>query len=144
MNTQSWGVAVTHTLLLCAVGMAMEVVFTALADYPKAGDRRLKGYTYIWMIPIYALVYPACVYLYPLAAPYPLLLRGTFYMLIIYLVEYASGWLLRGAVGECPWEKEYRGRRWAVHGLIRLDFAPAWVLASLLFEWVYRVLRGMA
>lgn len=140
----SWGVILTHVFLLCALGLAMEVVFTAIVDYPANGDRRLKGYTYVWMVPIYALVYPFCALLYPRFAWYPVLIRCFLYALVIYAVEYVSGWLLRRFVGACPWEPEYRKARWHVHGLIRLDFAPAWMAAALIFEWTYRVLRGFA
>jgi uncharacterized membrane protein len=140
----SLAVQATHVLLLCALGMALEVVFTAVAEHPSSGDRRLKGYTYLWMAPIYALVYPACALLVPMLAPYPTAVRGVIYMLIIYAVEYSSGWLLRKLVGECPWERGYRDAKWGVHGLIRLDFAPGWIAAGLIFEWAYRVLRGLA
>ncbi len=131
-------------MVLTAVGLACEVVFTAIVDYPTSGNLRLKGYTYVWMRPIYALVYPFCTILVPRLAVYPILMRGFVYMLLIYAVEYSSGWILRRFVGECPWEKEYHKARWNFHGLIRLDFAPAWIGAALLFEWTYRVLRGLS
>lgn len=144
MPEASWIVIVTHALLLCAVGLAMEVIFTAIMEYSSGGDLRLRGYTYLWMVPIYALVYPFCRLLYPRLSSYPMLIRGCFYMIIIYAVEYASGFLLRRLVGQCPWEGEYRKAKWHLHGLIRLDFAPAWIVAALIFEWTYRVLRGLA
>ena len=137
-------VTLTRVLLLCALGIAMEVLFTAFADYPDDRDLRLRGYSYAWMAPIYALVYPACAVLYPRLSVYPLLVRGFAYMIVIYAVEYGSGWALRRLVGECPWESGYRKTRWNVHGLIRLDFAPAWMAAALVFEWAYRVLRGIS
>lgn len=139
-----WPLLAVHTLLIAALGTAMEIVFTALADLPRAGDRRLKGYSYVWMIPIYALVYPLLCFLYPSISGRPWAARGLFYTAIAYALEYSSGWILRAATGEAPWEREYRGARWAVHGLIRLDFAPAWFGAGLLFELVFRVLRGLA
>lgn len=140
----AWSVALTHMGILCALGLAMEVVFTAAADYPTSRDPRLKGYTYLWMLPIYAMVYPFCAVLVPRMRLYPALVRGLCYVLIIYAVEYGSGWLLRRLAGQCPWEPEYRKAKWHVHGLIRLDFAPAWLTAALIFEWTYRVLRGLA
>lgn len=137
-------ISLTHLGLMVALGLACEVVFTALADYPRTKDRRLPGYTYLWMVPIYAVVYPALLWLYPLVQAWPWAARGALYVGIIYAVEYSTGWALRLAVGECPWERQYRGRKWAVHGLIRLDYAPAWLIAALLYEWVFRVLRGLA
>ena len=137
-------IVLTHVALLGALGLAVEVLFTAFSDYPSTRDMRLRGHSYAWMAPIYALIYPACRLLYPRLAIYPLLVRGLAYMIVIYAVEYASGWLLRRLLGECPWEPGYRKARWNVDGLIRLDYAPAWIAASLLFEWAYRVLRGIA
>lgn len=127
-------------LLLVAVGLSLEVVFTAICEHPKAGNWRLQGYTYLWMIPIYATVYPALCLLYPYSSPHHWLARGAFYVALIWAVEYASGWLLRKLTGECPWERNYYPSRWHVHGLIRLDMAPAWFGAALLYEYVFRVL----
>jgi hypothetical protein len=36
----------------------------------------------------------------------------------------------------CPWD--YSGRIWNVDGLIRLDFAPFWFAAGLIFERLTR------
>lgn len=135
--------AAAFDLLLVAVGLSLEVVFTALTELRDAKDWRLMGYTYIWMIPIYALIYPALCVLYPRVAGWPFYMRGVLYVGLIYGVEYISGWLIRRAVGKCPWEDGYHRARWGVHGLIRLDFAPAWFAASLLFESVFRLLRGL-
>ena len=100
------------------------------------------GYTYVWMIPIYALVYPGMSVLYPAASAYPFWLRGPFYVALIFFVEYVSGWLIRKATGNCPWEAGYYKARWGVHGLIRLDFAPAWLAVAFIFESLYRFLVG--
>lgn len=134
---------IVNTLLLVCVGLSLEVVYTALLNHKRSGNWRLMGHTYVWMIPIYALVYPILSWVYPFASRYPLLARGAGYVLAIYAVEYASGWLLRRLTGECPWEREYRGSRWSVHDLIRLDMAPGWFGAAFVFERVYRALRGL-
>ncbi len=138
----SWILAVTHFVLMICLGVTLEVSFVALTDFAEKRDRRLVGYTYLWMLPIYAPIYPLLCRLYPRIAPWPLPARGLLYVSLIFAVEYASGWLLRAAVGRCPWD--YGERRWAVHGLIRLDYAPAWFAASLLYELVFRILRGLA
>jgi len=135
-------ILLTRILIMAAVGLACEVLFTALSEYRKTGDLRLRGFTYIWMLPIYAVIYPALSVLYPRLAGLPFPARGAVYVLLIYAVEYSSGRLLRTALGEAPWEREYRGARWAVDALIRLDYAPAWFAAALCYEWVFRVLRG--
>jgi hypothetical protein len=143
LNGTPWFVHAVRTFLLISVGLAFEVIFTAAWEYRKSANRRLMGYTYVWMIPIYATVYPALIWLYPKTSAYNWFLRGSFYVAIIYAVEYSSGWLIRKAVGECPWESGYRGSRWSVNDLIRLDFYPAWLCAALLFEGFYRVLVGL-
>jgi uncharacterized membrane protein len=52
-------------------------------------------------------------------------------MVLIFMTEYASGFFLR-RLGICPWD--YTGRGLNIDGLIRLDFAPGWFGAGLLFE----------
>src|SRR5690606_39937023 len=64
--------------------------------------------------------------LYPVIAEQPWMLRGLIWMLAIFSIEYATGWLIREAVGQSPWN--YTGAPLAVGELIRLDYAPAWFL----------------
>ncbi len=124
------------------LGWAIEIVWNAghrlLA--PQAGEVagrwRLMGATYLWMFPIYG----SMVFLYePMHAAlrdaaWPL--RGVVYAAAFMAVEYVSGWTIRRATGVCPWD--YAGRaRWHVHGLVRLDYAPAWALLGLALEPVH-------
>lgn len=128
--------ALTRTYLLASVGVGLEVAFTGLSSLRKR-DRRLTGHSYLWMFPVYGLAYPLFAWAWPVLGDLPLLGRGLCYVPACFAVEYASGWLLRRLVGECPWETGYRAARWGVHGLVRLDYAPAWFLAGLLFERLY-------
>ncbi|MDR2043060.1 MAG: putative ABC transporter permease [Clostridium sp.] len=116
--------------LLCgALGWCMEIVFTALGSLRRR-ELTLKGNTSIWMFPIYgcaALLAPVC----RLVRKKPFWARGLLYMSLIFCGEYAAGSLLsRKTI--CPWD--YRRSRWNVRRLIRLDFAPFWIVAGLLFE----------
>ena len=52
-------------------------------------------------------------------------------MLCIYLGEYISGRLLKNK-DMCPWD--YSGVPLQCHGVIRLDYAPLWFTAGLIFE----------
>jgi uncharacterized membrane protein len=122
-------------LLFASVGLAMEVVFTAAMDYPKTRSLRLMGYTYVWMLPIYGSIPFFLDVLHPALGGLPLPARLAVYVGLLYVVEYATGWLLRKGTGACPWD--YGRARWAVHGLIRLDYFPAWALACGLFERLY-------
>jgi len=36
--------------------------------------------------------------------------------------------------GRCPWHYD---SRWAVHGYIRLDYAPFWLIFGFIIETVY-------
>lgn len=128
--------ALRSTYLLASVGVGLEVAFTAVASL-RAGDRRLVGHSYLWMFPIYALAYPLLDALWPVVGDLPWPVRAGLYVVAFFAVEYTSGWVLRRALGQCPWEEGYRAARWGVHGLIRLDYAPAWFAVSLLFERLY-------
>jgi hypothetical protein len=129
-----------RTLILACVGVAFEVIFTALTS-PRR-DRRLVGYSYVWMLPIYALLYPGFRLLLPLVGDWAWPLRAASYAVIIMVFEMLTGLALRAAVGEAPWEAEYRGKRWAVLGLVRLDYFPAWAAGALVFERFYRLIAG--
>ncbi len=128
-----------NTFLLMCAGIALEVAFTAACAFREKRDWTLSGHTTLWMFPIYALVYPALAFLWPRIGGWPWAARGLLYLALLYAVEYASGWLIRKATGRCPWD--YGRARWAVHGLIRLDFAPGWLCAVFLFERLYLFLR---
>lgn len=124
------------------LGWCLEIVWTGLGSALRA-ETQLKGFSYLWMFPIYGLA----AFFEPIHDRIRRLFwvyRGGIWLLLIYVVEYTSGWLLRLLTGSCPWD--YRGStRLEVGGLIRLDYAPAWFAAGLLFErihcWLDRELR---
>ena len=70
------------------------------------------------------LVYPKIKQWNPLG-------RGLLYGCSILAVEYISGSILT-RMKVCPWS--YEGCKYAVKGLIRLDYLPLWMAAGLLFE----------
>lgn len=111
------------------VGWCMEILFTALGSFRRR-DMRLKGTTSIWMFPIYgsaALLEP----LYKILKGCPVLIRGLVYMSLIFSAEFISGkFLTRHNL--CPWD--YSKSRYHIGKVIRLDFAPNWFFAGLLFE----------
>ena len=55
-----------------------------------------------------------------------------------YLVEFISGSFLK-QFGMCPWD--YSGVPLQYHGVIRLDYAPLWFTAGLIFEKILTVHR---
>lgn len=127
--------------LKCGVaGWCMEIIFTSMESI-ASGDMRLMGRTSLLMFPIYgfgALLGPICRMIDRWVGDAGVLsLKDRFWrhgmndMVLIFLAEYVSGAFLR-ALGICPWD--YSGRNMNVNGLIRLDFAPCWFGAGLLFE----------
>lgn len=119
-----------HNFIVCGItGWCMEIFFTALHSLRRR-DFKLKGTTSLWMFPIYgaaSLLTP----LFRLMRNKPLFLRGLTYMTLIFSAEFTAGTLLeRHAL--CPWD--YSRSRFNVKRLIRLDYAPNWIGAGLLFE----------
>jgi len=117
------------------VGWCMEILWTGAYAFLRR-DFRLKSTTSIWMFFIYGsavFIEPVC----DMLAPYPMLIRGFIYMLCIFAAEYLIGLAMQRA-RICPWD--YSSSAYSVHGVIRLDYAPAWFAAGLVFEAVYRFL----
>lgn len=120
----------SKNFLKCGLtGWCMEIIFTSL-DALRHRDKTLTGHTSIWMFPIYgcaALLAPIS----RLLQKKSVLTRGLTYMSLIFSTEYITGKLL-SLKGLCPWD--YRNSRWNIDRVIRLDYAPYWFGAGLLFE----------
>jgi uncharacterized membrane protein len=118
------------------LGWCLEVFWTGLGSLLK-GDVTLMAWTSIWMFPIYGLA----IILEPIhdrLRKMNILLRGIVYTLIIFTIEYTTGSLLRLTLGVCPWD--YTPSPFSINGIIRLDYAPVWFTAGLLFERVHDIL----
>lgn len=113
------------------IGWCMEIFWTGLESLLR-GDGRLIGRSSLWMFPIYGLA-SAIVPFYQIIKPLNILFRGLVYMICIFAVEYVTGSLLQ-AFHLCPWD--YSRCRFQVNGVIRLDYAPVWFAAGLIFEWL--------
>lgn len=128
------------------LGWGIEIVWTAARGVLVPGERsgrwRLVGTTYIWMFPIYGSMVFLYEPLHDLLRPWPWPVRAVVYAFAFLAVEYLSGWLLRRATGACPWDYARRERpsRWQVHGLVRLDYGPAWAGFGLALEPVHEFL----
>ncbi|MCK4258934.1 MAG: hypothetical protein KAX49_08150 [Halanaerobiales bacterium] len=118
-------------------GWCTEIFWTGLGSFLK-GDLKLQAKTYIWMFAIYGLA----IFLEPVHEAirnWPIILRGGVYTVLIFLTEYITGWLLQRTIGVCPWD--YSHIPFSLNGFIRLDYAPAWFIAGLLFERLHDVLK---
>lgn len=117
------------------IGWCSEIVWTGL-DSLVRGDLRLMGSTNLWMF----LIYGCAVFLEPLhdsIAHWRWPIRGLFWLVLIWGIEYFSGSLLHSILGVYPWH--YSGPL-AVNGLITFAFAPVWFIGGLLFERIHYVL----
>lgn len=121
-----------RNFLRCGLtGWCMEIIFTSL-DSLRRRDFKLQGNTSIWMFPIYgcaALFAPV----HRLLSRKPFWVRGLTYMSLIFSGEYLSGSIL-SKHAMCPWD--YSRSRFNIKRIIRLDYAPVWFGAGLLFEKV--------
>lgn len=112
-------------------GWCLEILFTSLNSI-RQKDFRLMGTTSLWMFPIYGSAAFLCP-LIRLLKNLPLVIRGLCYMGCIFSAEYVSGkFLMRYKL--CPWD--YKGCRFQIDRVIRLDYAPNWFLTGLLFEHI--------
>ena len=123
---------ITRFIIYGALGCLMEVLWTGLGSL-KIKNFKLSSTTSLWMFFVYGMV----AFLEPvfrLAAPMPFLVRGLIYAAFIFTGEFITGSLLK-RMEVCPWD--YSTAKYHVKGLIRWDYLPAWVVAGLVFEWVY-------
>jgi uncharacterized membrane protein len=122
------------------LGWCWEVVWTAITEkaWGKQRDWRLMGHSYLWMFPIYGLLGPVGEPIHNALRTHFWVLRGLVYLLGIWAVEYATGWLLRRITGKCPWD--YSNFPGNIHGLITLEYAPVWFVFGLSFERVHDAL----
>ena len=125
---------IRNNFILCGLaGWCMEILFTALNSLRRR-EMKLMGSTSLWMFPIYgmaALIGP----LYALIRRLPALLRSMIYSAGIFFFEFASGSFLKKR-DACPWD--YSSAKSNIHGVIRLDYAPFWMAAGLIFERILK------
>jgi len=117
------------------VGWCIECCFTSVMDLASgAGDLRLKGYSYLWMHPIWGagLLLGEKLMAWMQRAKLSRATRAFVAMVLCFAVEYVTGALLVAVIGRCPWD--YSASPWNVHGLIRLDYAPFWWLCGWMYE----------
>lgn len=113
-------------------GWVTEVLWTGFGSL-LSGDPRLRSHTYLWMFPIYGGAV-LLEFIHDSIREWHWVTRGLLYMSLIFTIEYTSGWAIRGLVGISPW---IYTNRFSIDGLIRLDYAPAWFAAGLVFEKIH-------
>jgi hypothetical protein len=136
-----WERAVAYGML----GWAVEVAFTALQGVVDGSTRdwRLRGHSYVWMLPIYGLVAFLYEPLHDRLRGRSRWERGAAYAAGFMACELATGSAIRRAVGLVPWDYTDSSRFALAKGAVRLDYAPLWALAGLLAEPLDDRLRGL-
>lgn len=114
-------------------GWAVDSAFVSV----RTGRRRPSD---LWNLPVYGLAQPLFEPLHDRLRQRSPAFRGTLYGVGILGVEYASGRILRRLVGRAPWD--YAGCRFAVDGLVRLDYLPLWAAFGLGLERAHDLLSG--
>jgi Putative ABC-transporter type IV len=124
------------------LGLGVEVVFTSISRALRTRDARLVGRTYLWMLPIYGAGGLVLERLHArlVRRGVPAAVRALASTGAILGWEYASGSVLRRALGDCPWR--YR-RGVTLGGYVRLDYSPYWYGAALLFELLQHEVRKL-
>jgi uncharacterized membrane protein len=120
-------------LLYGLAGWAVDSLFVAA----HTGRRRPSS---LVNVPVYGLAQPLFEPLHDRLRRRRVVLRAAAYGVGILGVEYASGRVLRRLVGRAPWD--YGRARFAVDGLVRLDYLPLWAAYGLGLERLHDVLAG--
>jgi hypothetical protein len=130
----------TRFVLYGLLGWCAEVVFTAATRSLPRGDRRLLGYTYLWMFPIYGSIVVLYEPLHDALRAVPALGRAAAYSVGFTAVELASGWAIARVTGRCPWDYVADRCRFAINPYIRWDYFPLWAAAGLALEPIHDLL----
>jgi len=119
------------------LGWCLEVVWTGVGSL-LTGDVSLTARTYLWMFPIYgsAILFDP---VHDKIRLWSVWKRGTVWMILCFAAEYLTGWILLKTLGTIPWD--YSQAIFNIHGLIRLDYAPVWFAAGLLYEKIHDYLE---
>jgi hypothetical protein len=133
-----------RALVYGALGCAAEVAFTGVTrGFSRSRrDRRLKGHSYLWMLPIYAVAAYLFEPLHDALDARVVWKRATVYAAAIMAVECATGTTLRLMTGSIPWDYTGHSRFAVARGAVRLDYAPVWAFAGLALEQVHDALRA--
>lgn len=119
-----------NTFIKCGLtGWCMEVIWTGL-HAPAKKDPTLTCTTSLWMFPIYGMAFVFSPMKKRLGKTH-FFTRGLIYTGFIFAAEFLSGSLLK-KYNMCPWD--YSDCKHNYRGVIRIDYAPVWFLAGLLFE----------
>lgn len=131
-------IGITTIIGFVFIGITMEVIATSIMDYFTLRDPRMKGETYLWMIPIYAVVPYIYLFVTSTFTDLHLSVKGLVYMLAFYLLELIAGLIIKFLVGVSPWD--YSAKRFNFKGVICLDYGIVWYIYGIIGEMYYEFL----
>lgn len=144
-----------YFVLFAMFGIAQEVLFRGLLSKKRTDNFKLYGVSSAWMLPIYGSIIFIVLFVQTYFSSLNLIFRGLIYMILIYALEYVSGYILRLFNIEV-WnynknETYCTGNKVCIHvtekrkhnlnGLICLNYAPIWFVEGLIAEWLYLFLQ---
>lgn len=122
------------------LGITTEVFFTAftalITNDPFCGRTvaSMTGQSYVWMAFVYGMIPILGLILHDKVAHWKIWFRLPFYVLLVYGIEFTSGYILKLITGACPWEYK---TGWHIMGLIQLEYFPAWLFFTWMVEQLY-------
>ncbi len=127
--------ALGRFVIFALLGLLFEVFFTSAAAL-RSGNLNMHGQTSPWMMFDYGLL---GLVLMPIARPMirrsvPLVARAVVYMIGIFAVEFASGWVFE-VCGLRIWGYEHLP--WNLYGYITAVYIPLWYVLGLAAEFLY-------
>jgi len=128
--------ALGRFIIFALLGLLFEVFFTSAAAL-RSGNWNMHGQTSPWMMFDYGLLGLVLMYI---ARPMirrgvPLVARAVVYMIGIFAVEFASGWVFE-VCGLRIWGYEHLP--WNLCGYITAVYIPLWYVLGLAAELLYR------
>lgn len=116
------------------LGLLIEIFFTGINSFLN-GDFTLSSHTYIWMFFIYGLAV-FLEYIHNFIRDKNILIRGGIWAVLIFSIEFFTGFLLKLIIGKCPWDYTDNSN-FTLYGYIRFDYFPFWFLLGLIFEKIH-------
>lgn len=128
------------------IGITTEIIFTSFFDatvtYLETShfDFKLIGHSYFWMFFIYGLIAILFPLIYEKVKNAFIALRLLIYAILIFLIEFITGFILDQTIGSCPWQYT---SKYSICGYIRLDYIFFWMIFGYLIEYLYVYLNKM-
>ena len=126
--------------LFGVIGVCFEVFINSIQKFMKTREITLMGHSSIWMFFIYGTSYFIILYVTTFFLNFNILIRGFIYMILFYMLEFSSGFILK-KFKMIPWD--YSEFKYNFKGIIALQFAPLWYIGGIFLETIYLYLKPL-